>query len=370
MKILFVTDLYPIKQGEKTTAKTLHNFVKTWSALGHQVDVVKPNFVLNSFLRKKPFYKTGEYEFEGVWIFNVNYFSPFLFDIRAKIPFGFEDYDVVVAHMPSGIIFANKLLNGGARRALNKKMICAVHNSDLEVLQNPLYRFYFKPQVMKAYENADKIACRSFVIEKKFHKLCPQFSAKTFVANSGVEAEIIVDFPSVIARNEVTKQSILTCANLIKRKNIDKLIEAVGGQRLKIIGDGAELKRLQKLARVARGGENIEFLGRLAPDKVVEEMRKADIFILPSVGETFGMVYLEAMASGCITVCIKNDGVDGIIVDGVNGFLTEPIAVGIAETILRIKNCKNLDEIRKNALETAKKYTSTNCAQSYLDAIY
>ena len=60
-------------------------------------------------------------------------------------------------------------------------------------------------------------------------------------------------------------------------------------------------------------------------------MRESDIFILPSRNETFGMVYMEAMASGCITVCSKNDGVDGIIRDGINGFLCEDIEETLIE---------------------------------------
>ena len=72
MKILFITDLYPIKKGENNSPKTLHNFVLEWMKAGHCVDVVKPNFLLNSFLRAKCFYPDGVYENEGVKIFNLN----------------------------------------------------------------------------------------------------------------------------------------------------------------------------------------------------------------------------------------------------------------------------------------------------------
>ena len=81
MKILFISDLYPIKRDEKNSVLTLHGFVKEWIRQGHDVDVIKPNFIFNSFLRKKPFYKTGFYEYEQVKVFNVNYHLPFLGDI-------------------------------------------------------------------------------------------------------------------------------------------------------------------------------------------------------------------------------------------------------------------------------------------------
>ena len=79
----------------------------------------------------------------------------------------------------------------------------------------------------------------------------------------------------------------------------------------------------------------IHSLNVIVNDEVIKNMRESDIFILPSVNETFGMVYLEAMASGCITVCTKNDGIAGIIKDGENGFLTEP--ENINETLKKIK---------------------------------
>ena len=103
MKILFVTDLYPIKEDEKNTPKTLYSFVNQWKKMGQEVSVLKPNFLFNSFLRRKPFYKTGQYGD----VFNANYVTPFLFDVSKKLPN--LDYDVIVAHMPSGIIFSNKL---------------------------------------------------------------------------------------------------------------------------------------------------------------------------------------------------------------------------------------------------------------------
>lgn len=70
---------------------------------GVEVSVIKPNFILNSFLRRKPFYKTGRYGD----VFNVNYWTPFWFNVKDKLPQKL-DYDIVVAHMPSGILIWRK----------------------------------------------------------------------------------------------------------------------------------------------------------------------------------------------------------------------------------------------------------------------
>lgn len=361
MKTLFITDLYPIKSDESKTPLTLHNFVSQWIKQGHKVEVIKPNFIFNSFLRGKSFYKEDFYVYEGVRIFNVNYLTPFCFNFLKKIPkeIDLNSYDIVIAHMPSGIIFANKLI-----KIIPKPLICGVHMSDIEVLTNSLYKFYFQKQMKEAYKNATKIACRSFVLQKKFNEIMPEFAQKTFVAASGIRPQDCFNkkTPFTTFNSPLT---VLTCANLIKRKNIDKLILAIKDMadfKLKVIGDGPELKHLKRIS-----SENISFLSRLSNEKVLEQMRKADIFILPSVNETFGMVYLEAMASGCVTVCTKNDGIDGIIKDSKNGFLCEATPESIKETLIRIKNFENIENILKNSQSTLENYTQEICAKNYLE---
>ena len=164
MKILFVTDLYPVKNGEYTTPLTLHNFVCEWIKLGISVDVVKPNFLFNSVVRNKPLYKTGLYDYDGVNVYNINYFLPFMFNIENKLPLeiNIKEYDLIVAHMPSGIIWANKIA-----QKYNKPLVCGVHISDITVLTKTLYKKYFSNCMKDAYKYAKKIACRSSVLQNK-----------------------------------------------------------------------------------------------------------------------------------------------------------------------------------------------------------
>ncbi len=333
MKILVITDLYPIKEGEKYTPRTIKNFVETWKNLGHEVKVIKPNFLLNSFLRGKKFYPNKVYGD----VENINFFFPFW----GKMKTSFSP-DVVIAHMPSGILYADKL---------GLPFCAAVHASDLEVLTNPLYKIHFKSRLEKAYRNADRIACRSYVLKQKFLKLYPEFGEKTFVAPSGIDGAIKREW----SNNEKIK--VLTCGQFIKRKHIDDVILACkkfDNIELTVIGSGRE-----KLPPYAN------FTGQLPHDKVLEKMRESDIFILPSENETFGMVYLEAMASGCITVCRKNDGIDGIIKDGVNGFLTE----NVQKTLNRILTYPDKNKILENAYSTILELTEEKTAQNYLSNI-
>lgn len=356
MKILLITDLYPVMPDEVTTPKTLLNFVKEWEKSGHSVKVIKPNFLFNSFVRGKKYYKTGWYGN----VFNANYFLPFVGNIKNKLR---EFYavnfkpDVIIAHMPSGILFANNL---------GLPFVAGIHCSDIEVLTKPLYSIYFRGELSKALKNASCISCRSFVLKSKLLTSFPEFEQKCFVAPSGVEESFIVNNEKCL--NPAQKFKVVTCANFKKRKNIDKVILALKGLdnfELTVVGDGSIKKKLEKL------DTKVKFLGRLSCENVLKVMREHDIFILPSVGETFGMVYLEAMASGCITVCSKNEAVDGIIKNGENGFTVNPDVNEIRDFFksLSFLSEETLIKIRQNSIETVKKYTQVACAKNYLDNV-
>ncbi len=349
MKILFITDLYPIKDSEPTTPRTLYDFVKGWQALGHNVDVIKPNFILNSFLRKKPYYRQGKYK----EVLNLNFWFPFL----GKIPPQKENYDIVIAHMPSGILYADKL---------GLPFIAGVHNSDITVLTSPIYKFHFKKRLETALHNAKAIACRSYVIQKKLLEMYPEFKPKTFIAPSGIESKTIVERTPLQNRDKI---KVLTCANLKKRKNIDKVIEALKGLEsfeLTVIGDGDNRQKLEEI------DSSVIFTGRISNADVLAKMRESDIFILPSVGETFGMVYLEAMASGCITIGTKGDGIDGFIRNKQNGFLTLPVASEIRKLLLNIKNMdeKSVKTLSRNSFNTITRLTRTSVCEHYLQQIF
>ena len=360
MKILFITDLYPVQNDEQTTPRTLYHYVRGFEKQGVSVNIIKPNFILNSFLRSKPFYKTGTYEN----VQNINYWFPFCGDISKKISSDFmqKDYSVIVSHMPSGSIFAYKLA-----RKLDLPLVCGVHVSDLAILTQPLYSIYFKQTLLKAFTEAKFLACRSFVIKDKLCSLYPEFSDKCCIMPSGIPQNTIIDRSD----DELNKNNmkIVTCANFKKRKNIDLIIKAckqIKNVELTVIGDGKNRQKLEKIDK------NVKFTGRLEQSRVTDIMRESDVFILPSINETLGMVYLEAMAANCITVCTKNDGIDGIIKNGENGFLVTPSVEDIINVLHKIQNTDNdsIKRLRNNTFTTIQQYTDTKMCENYLQQIF
>jgi len=93
---------------------------------------------------------------------------------------------------------------------------------------------------------------------------------------------------------------VLFVGRLAKQKGLDNLIEAakcLPGIRFLIAGEGEEERRLRSIAP-----PNVEFLGFVSEKKVTELYSRALVFCLPSIGEGFGLVLIEAMASGCAIV--------------------------------------------------------------------
>jgi len=91
-----------------------------------------------------------------------------------------------------------------------------------------------------------------------------------------------------------------------------------------------------------------------------------------SSNEVFGLVYLEAMAQGCIVIASKGGGFDGIIVDGENGFLCEQgNHEELAQIYRRINTLSKAEKriIAQNAIKTASTYTDSNVARRYLDSV-
>ena len=128
-----------------------------------------------------------------------------------------------------------------------------------------------------------------------------------------------------------------------------------------IIGEGREGKYLKTIS------DKPIFLGYQPSNIVYEKMRDADIFVLPSQNETFGMVYLEAMASGCITVGIENEGIAGIIKNGINGYLTN--LDNLKEDIEKIINSDSQNIILEESYKTILKYTEKKAALNYLNNV-
>jgi len=97
-----------------------------------------------------------------------------------------------------------------------------------------------------------------------------------------------------------------------------------GPLRYVVAGRGDDLPRLERLAREAGVADLVTFAG-FVPDADLEaHYRLADAFVMPSTGEGFGIVFLEALACGCPVVAGNRDGSVDALADGALGRLVDP----------------------------------------------
>ena len=89
-----------------------------------------------------------------------------------------------------------------------------------------------------------------------------------------------------------------------------------------MVGDGPERGPAERLAHELQVGRRVRFLGK--QDHVERLLPQADVLLLPSEHEAFGLAALEAMACGVVPVATRTGGVGELITDGEDGFL-EPV---------------------------------------------
>lgn len=91
-----------------------------------------------------------------------------------------------------------------------------------------------------------------------------------------------------------------------------------------VIGEGDERPRLEALAVRAGVADNVHFLGSISNEELPDYMRLADVYVMPSTAEGFGIVFLEAMASGARVIGGNRDGSLDPLRDGVAGSAVDP----------------------------------------------
>lgn len=162
----------------------------------------------------------------------------------------------------------------------------------------------------------------------------------------------------------LTKSDVLFVGRLIKEKNADLLIKSLVQLKQKfpnvkcvIIGEGPERGNLEKLSNDLGLMDNVEFLGFFDNyNDVISNMKSAQVLVLPSIREGFGMVVLEANACGLPVVVVDHpmNAAKDLIKDNVNGFIAEISEKSLADKIIKAINSK--EKMTDSCLEFAKEY--------------
>ena len=166
-------------------------------------------------------------------------------------------------------------------------------------------------------------------------------------------ADSSVIYPPIIAQNYSIAEDIgdyfLMVGRLLSYKRFDLAIRAFTAMDLplKIVGDGPERKRLEKIS-----GKNIEFLGLVSDDILPDLYAKAQALIFPQE-EDFGLVLVEAMASGRPVVAYRGGGALETIIEGETGvFFDQQTDIDLAQAVGRFQTTRwDPHKIRHHALK-------------------
>lgn len=274
------------------------------------------------------------------------------------------------------IVHAHTALPDGQAAVLVKKnfgipFIVTIHGDDLYNTINQSYKR--KLAIERVFKESSKIVVVGSSLRKiilnKFKKIDEK---NILVINNGVDLNKFNSparpFPN---RN---KFKLLSVGSLIERKGHILVLEVLGelsgklSVEYNIVGDGPERTRLEQLVKEKGLSKIVKFHGSRPPNKIPKFMKESDLFVLPSWDEGFGVVYLEAMASGLPVIGCKGQGIEDVIQDGKNGFLAKPRDSNSLLEICEkaISNQILYERISKAAIKTASNYTWHKNAQETL----
>jgi len=195
-------------------------------------------------------------------------------------------------------------------------------------------------QTLKLLARLDKMACRKAEVvfapseycKKRLDELYGIKPEKVRLMRNGIFFESWVKEVKAAVPVPRTGSVVLAVARLYKRKGISQLIkvwpailESKPNAVLNIIGGGLEMENLRHFARELGVRDSVNFIGDVRSAKTLAGYYAAcDVFCLPSFHETFGLVFLEAMAAGKPVVALNSTAVPEVVRDGVDGVLVPP----------------------------------------------
>ena len=395
MKIFLLTPIYATTTQGSGATPVVHYFAKEWVKQGHEVYVfnLRSKFPTIFYWISKKFQhqlntrlgmlvpteepSEGFSVEDGVKVCRVC--------LKKKLPHS--------AYGSSQIDYAVKVIQKGCLEyGVPDIFVGHWDNPQMEVLIR-LKELYIRPTALVFHNNdfnlektyghsvidklkrIDIFGFRSLVSKKNFEikYFKPHHS---FIASSGV-ADIFIDVgkdntPSFI--NGI--RNFVFVGSLISRKYPSVILEALSmvykdkDFHVTFIGDGYERKIIDDFAVNNNLMSNVTFTGRIGRTEIINYLKKSEVFVMISKDEVFGLVYLEAMALGLIPIGSKNEGIDGIIEDGENGFLCNAGDLnGLIEVLHKMCVMSNEELVcmSNKAKETANQYTDSEVASKYIN---
>ncbi len=348
---------YPTYGGSGVVATELG---KALANKGHQVHFIayKQPARLSHFLENVYFH---EVSFTNYPLFA---FPPYETALASKLVdvVKFQNLDIIHVHYAiphaSAAFLAKNILK---QQGIDIPVVTTLHGTDITLVGKDVT---FSPVVSFSINQSDGVTA---VSESLRQQTFDYFDIKT-------EIKVIPNFIDLQAFQKLNKDHfkkaiapmgeriIMHISNFRKVKRIQDVlgvfhrIHQVMPAKLLLVGDGPERKNAEAQCRELRICHDTRFLGK--QNAVGELLAVADLFLLPSQNESFGLAALEAMACEVPIISSNAGGIPEINIHGETGFLSE---IGDVEdmgkhAIQLLSNDEQLLQFRKNALEQARRF--------------
>ena len=279
------------------------------------------------------------------------------------------EFDLIHAHFtyPAGYVGAR------LKETYGKNLILTVHE-DRNWFLNEIVSVDSK--ILYSWQNADRIIRVNKADLKEFAKININRSKLVYIPN-GFSSELFKPIDKKTARKKLNlpkdKDILLNVAALEAYKGQKYLIRAMKAvisskedAILYIVGKGSLRNHLQSLLEQNGLQDHVVLAGG---DKSIEEivlwMNACDVFVLPSLNESFGIVQIEAMACGKSVVATRNGGSEEIVINDKLGFLVDTTdAEGMAKAILK---ALDMDWNREYILDYSRQFTWKRIAQKIVE---
>jgi N-acetyl-alpha-D-glucosaminyl L-malate synthase BshA len=304
-------------------------------------------------------------------------YAPYELNLTSKLVDVAIHEKLNILHVHYAIPHASAAVNAKqilATYGIHIPIVTTLHGTDITLLGKDKS---FKPVIEYAINQSDAVTAVSEDLKEET-LLNFKIKDEIKVIPNFIDMSLYKQECNQVLRDKFAKKEeaiLVHISNFRKVKRVQdvvKIFEKVNKKvpsKLFMIGDGPERLKAEQLCRKLGIAKHVRFLGKL---KVIEKfLCIADVFVLPSKTESFGLVALEAMASKVAVISTNSGGLPEVNIDGETGCLSDvgDVKKMANDTIALLKDTEKLNQFKNNALAHAKTFDLPNILPQY-EAVY
>ncbi len=312
------------------------------------------------------------------------FFSPCFTDLDRLLFFSKQKkilQDITEKHLfqEISLVHAHTVFSGGYTalqlyKQHNIPYIVAVRNTDINLFFKKLP--HLRQTGLRILESAERIIFLSPAYQEQVFShyipssLWSKLEKKSLIIPNGIAPLFFEAHPSQRAAPKSSLRLIYV-GEITSNKNLETTVQATkllraAGLDVHLIVVGAILDK--KYFSIIEKTDFLEYHDRCPQTEVIKFLRRADIFVMPSHIETFGLVYAEAMSQGLPVIYTRGQGFDGQFPEGTAGYaVSDKDPAELAEAVQKI--LIHYEILSKNCLKLVKKF-EWHCIAAQYQTLY